>query len=120
MRIGERDAQGIVRDHEAFKVAGAKDGIEPYRRRQLAAFDAFDAAAKPSPDVRAALRINRAVTALHLKDLDLLRKQVAALRTLDKRENLDRETLQLDVELAVFDRVLAGEWLLEDPCLSPR
>jgi hypothetical protein len=116
LRIGEANAQGNVQDHPILKIAGSKNGIEDYRRRQLAALDALMAAGDHSPNVQAAILINKAIAALHLKDLDLLRSEVAELRELVTRAKVDRKALELDNTLAHFDRVLAGEWLLEDPC----
>jgi hypothetical protein len=116
MRIGQRNDRGVVQDDESFKVKGSSDGIEAYRKRQLAAFDRFERQNQLSPTVQASLHINRAVTALHLKDLKLLRKEVDALEALARRESVDRQALEIDKDLAVFERVLAGEWLLEDPC----
>ena len=110
--IGHRNARGRVQNHPTLRVA---------RKQQFAAYEAFDAAARHPPDIRAALRINRAIATLYLKDIDRLREQVSALRLLDAQEKLNRKALQLDNALSVFDRVLARQWLLSDPCTrAPR
>lgn len=119
VRIGTANAQGFVEEHPSLKVDGSNMGIEDYRRRQLAALDAFEAAVDQRPEVLAAIHINKAITALHLKDLALLRAEVDALRKLLASARIDRGSLMIDNALAVFDRVLAKEWLLEDPCPPP-
>ena len=71
-----------------------------------------------APQVRAAITLNRAILALRLRDLDMLRREVDALRSMANRADVDGAGLRLDASLAVFDRVLTGAWLLEDPCAS--
>ncbi len=116
MRIGHRNERGEVQDDEAFKAKGSSDGIEAYRKRQLAAYDAFEKGKELSPTVRAALVINRAITAMHLQDLKLLRRYRDELGKLERAGGLNTQALELAEAKAVFDRVLHGEWLLQDIC----
>jgi hypothetical protein len=116
VRIGQANSRGFVEDDPRLEIAGAENGIEDYRRRQIASLDAFAASADHPADVRAAIHINKGIAALHLKDLPTLRTEVEALRRLLSRTPVDRASLEVDNTLAYFDRVLAGEWLLEDPC----
>ena len=116
--IGQRNAQGYVQLHPRLQVGGSTNGPDAYYRDQLGAYVDFEAAANHSPQVRAAITLNRAILALRLRDLDMLRREVDALRSMANRADVDGAGLRLDASLAVFDRVLTGAWLLEDPCAS--
>ena len=116
--IGHRNVQGYVQLHPRLQVGGSTNGPDAYYRDQLGAYVDFETAADHSPQVRAAITLNRAILALRLRDLNMLRREVDALRSMANRADVDGAALRLDASLAVFDRVLTGAWLLEDPCAS--
>ena len=98
---------------------GSPDGPDVYYQTLLGAYQDFEDAADHGPQVRAAITLNKAILALRIRDLARLKQEMSALRALADREDVDANALKLDTSLAVFDRVLAGEWLLEDPCADP-
>ncbi|MGB1699771.1 MAG: hypothetical protein ACPHRO_07450, partial [Nannocystaceae bacterium] len=117
--VGPRNAQGFVQPHPRLRLDGHPDGPDAYYRTLLGAYQDFDDAAEHGPQVRAAIALNKAILTLRIRDLARLKQEVAALRALAAREDVDADALKLETSLAVFDRVLAGEWLLEDPCAEP-